>query len=278
MKKSLMKKFTAMFGFLAMVFVFTVIPGMKADAATLRHGGVGPITATDRGEVHKLTMRKDGAVSMQVLSAYNGVPNQSYNSACYITVYKGKKQLSRRLYQNLNSPYSQQTVQFFALKKGTYNIKIEMSYKEVSYYDANGQYVRVPNQYKVGTVVKYASDQAGYKKSKAATIKLKQAKQGIVGLADSKSTYKSSKGDWFKFKLKKKTKVKLYIKCLSTNRYGNRQTLRYTVEGRASYSQLSKFVNGKTATLPKGTYYIKVYKDDKTDSGYYKIGLNKKVK
>lgn len=279
MKNSFMKKLAAALGFLAMVFVFTAIPGTKADAATLKNGVVGPIAATDIGETHKFTMPKDGYVSMQVLSDYNQISSGAYNSTCYVTVYRGNKAVSKKMYHNIFSKYSEQQILFFALKKGTYKVKVEMSYKTVSYTDANGQYMSsVPNQYKVGTVVKYAPDQGGTKKSKATTIKLKQAKQGIVGLADAASSYKGSKGDWYKFKLKKKTKVKLYVKCLSTNRYGDRQTLRYTVSGKASYKQINDLAQGKSVKLPKGTYYVKIYKDNKLDSGYYKIGLNKAVK
>lgn len=276
MKKSTMKKLAAAIGFLAMVFVFTAIPETKADAATIKQGVVGPVSATENGELHKLTMKKDGYIALQVASIYT---DYSYKSTCDVTVYsKSKKRISDKEYTNLGSPYAQQNTQVFALKKGTYYIKIEMTYPSFSRYDSNlHQTVYYPNQYRIGTVIKYVSDQGGSKKSKATTIKLKKSKQGIIALTDSKGTSTNSKGDWYKFKLSKKTKVKLYVKGISTNRSNTSQSLQFVVQGKASYKQLRNLVNGKTATLPKGTYYLKLYKYNAKDSGYYKIGLNKKI-
>lgn len=275
MKKISMKNCAAVLGFLLLMFVFAMVPGTKSEAATLKNGAVGPVTATKAGEYHKLTMPKDGFVTISLLS-YD--TSDTYKSACYMTAFnKSKKRISEKKYISFYSKYSQQQAAVFAVKRGTYYIKVEMNYPQISVYNGSS-YVTQANQYAIGTEITYCTDQGGTKKSKATTIKLKKSKKGIVALTDAAGTTKNSKGDWYKFKLTKKTKVRLYTVALSTNRSSTQESLSLSVQGRASYSQLSKLAQGKTATLPKGTYYIKVYKRTKTDSGYYMIGLNKKVK
>ncbi|MDO4554736.1 MAG: hypothetical protein Q4B70_06300, partial [Lachnospiraceae bacterium] len=159
------------------------------------------------------------------------------------------------------------TVRMFALKKGTYRVYVKMSYQTL-YVSSAYQ----PNTYYMATVAKYTSDQGGTKKSKATTLKLKKSKQGIVAQTDAVG---SSKGDWYKFKLTKKTKVRLYMAGL-----GERDIVTVQASGKINikyYSNLSKLANLKSTTLPKGTYYIRVSKTSTDGSFYYKIGLNKKV-
>lgn len=275
--KQTLKKIYATFGLVIFLLLLTAVSGIKADAATLKNGkAVGPILATTGGEYHKLVMAKDGYVKLAVASRYQ---DYGYKSVCKVSIHNAsKKKLSAYQYTSYFSDYPHQREQFFALKKGTYYVKITMDYPTVSYNDGTNYHYNLQNQYHVGMVAKYVNDSAGTKKSKATTIKLKSSKQGLIKLTDSASSSNGTAGDWYKFKLKKATKVRLYSYGYTTDRTNTRQCLlRFSVYGKTSYSKLSSFINGKTTTLPKGTYYIRVYKGSKTDSGFYKIGLNKKV-
>ena len=274
--KQILKKFSATFGLFVFLFLLAAIPGSKADAATLKNGAVaGPIGATTNGEYHKLVMARDGYVSLSVLSQYQ---DYGYKSVCKISIHNSsKKRLSDYKYNNYFASYNYMKEQFWALKKGTYYVKVTMDYPTVSYNDGTNYYNNLQNKYYVATALKYITDSAATKKSKATTIKLKASKQGLIKLTDARSSSSGSAGDWYKFTLSRTTKVRLYVNGYTTNRTDTTQSLRFSVYGKTTYSKLSSLARGKTTTLPRGTYYIRLYKTSKTDSGYYKIGLNKKV-
>lgn len=277
MKKSFMKKLTAAIGFLAMVFVFTAIPGTKADAATLNTEESELITATEAGEVHTLTMEEDGYVRIRVKSKWTDTWDRSIGK---LAVYKGSARIST-VKQNDYHGGGHLAIKrdhVFALKKGTYRVKVKMNDLRVTGINGDNMAYDEPNQYIIETHINYVPNQAGTKKSKAATIKLKQVKEGTIALTDAKATRLSKNGQWYKFKLKKKTKVKLNVAAITSNRTEKSQGLTYTVYGSGSKKQLKNFADGKKATLSKGTYYIKFYKTSKSNSGYYKFALNESVK
>lgn len=275
--KQILKKFSATVGLFVFLFLLAAIPGSKADAATLKNGAVaGPIGATTSGEYHKLVMAKDGYVSLSVLSKYQDSVSRSI---CDISIHNSsKKRLSDYKYNNYFASYNYMKEQFFALKKGTYYVKVTMREPIMNYYhDGTQSWKNLQNKYYVATAVKYITDSAATKKSKATTIKLKASKQGLIKLTDARSSSSGSAGDWYKFTLSRTTKVRLYVNGYTTNRTDTTQSLRFSVYGKTTYSKLSSLASNKTTTLPRGTYYIRLYKTSKTDSGYYKIGLNKKV-
>ena len=267
MKKHSIKQWIQVAGLLCLMLIVAAIPGKKADAATLvPNKATGYIKASTKGEKHTLRMKKDGYVTIAVKSGYEG---NAYLSAGYISLYKGSKRISDPRYINYDVASDNQT-RIYALKKGTYQVYVKLNYATVNTIEGYQ-----PNQYQVATILKYASDQGGTKKSKATTLKLKKSKQGIIAQTDPAGGYNSSKGDWYKFKLTKKTKVRLYL-----TGYGQARPYLYT-SGKISYkyrNNLNKFVQLKSTTLPKGTYYIRLSKLTKDGSFFYKIGLNKKVK
>lgn len=108
------------------------------------------------------------------------------------------------------------------------------------------------------------SEKSGKKKSKAVTIKKKKTKKGTIEAG-------SSQADWYKFKLTKKKKVIISLKCAA-----NEKVIVSVYKGkkRISSRAVSGNVKGTIRSVgkwPKGTYYIKLARGTKTSSGYYEV-------
>lgn len=273
--KQIFKKFSATIGLFVFLFLLAAIPGSKADAATLKVSGkvetVGPITATENGEWHKLTMKESGYIYITALCAYQDAA-PSWN-LCDITVYNSnrKSRLSDVTYTNFESSINSQVQHLYALKAGTYYIKVKMRSAVLTGYAADGSMITAPNKYAIISKVKYLTEsKTGSTKKKAVAMKLGSTKQGILSLTDARSSKNGSAGDWYKFTLSKKMKVKLTVSGESTKK------IQILAIGATTLTKLQSLLDGKTTTLSKGTYYIRLYKTTKTDSGWYRLKLVKK--
>lgn len=127
--------------------------------------------------------------------------------------------------------------------------------------------------YRIKSTFTAVSDASGASKKNAKTIKVGETKKGIVLSED-----KTSKNDWFKFTLKKSTKIDIDLKgnCSSGKlRFElTSNGIRGTVTDYISSSDYSRNIPLQTwtsKTIPKGTYYIRLYKDSKTTSGNYSV-------
>jgi hypothetical protein len=151
----------------------------------------------------------------------------------------------------------------FALAKGTYYLK-------VSGYSSD--------YYQMGYKVKEVKDKSGSKKTKAASIKWKGTASGLILATD-----KTSKADWYKFSNSTKRKVTVTLKGTVTgsvtlefmgakgDSFGKMYINEYKKEAAGSaYVGTYYSSSGK---LPKGTYYIKVTKEDMDVSGSYSISI-----
>ena len=143
----------------------------------------------------------------------------------------------------------------YGVKKGsTYYIKVAAG----SNYDG-GYQLQVTN--------KKITEKSGKKKSKAVTIKKKKTKKGTIIAG-------SSQADWYKFKLGGKKKVTLTMKGATNNKL---KVVVYNKKGKKVSSAYNyNYYNNKLTLksyvkLPKGTYYIKVYRGTKTSSGWYSL-------
>lgn len=184
------------------------------------------------------------------------------NTGTYITLCNSSK---KAITDEMSSSTISDT-KIFAVKKGTYYLKVT----------TNSFWLRMK------TSQESATDQSGSSKSKAANLTLGKDKSGLIFLED-----KTTKYDWFKFTLTKATAVDLEISgsCsagtiyyeLTSSSIGG--TLDGYLSGVGSYDEtpLNYTSNGKFyTTLPKGTYYIKVYKNSAKTCGTYFVKAKKR--
>ena len=261
MKEKTMKKLTGVIGFLVIMLVFAIVPGTKADAATLKNGNSEAISANlaGGGDFHTLKLTKDSWVKFTLVSNYK---EDTRMSDGYITIYKGSKRVSLQKAVSYYGNGSSDQWAAFALKKGTYRVHVQMVYK--GFYDAN--YNVQPNVYKVRTSIATKTDGGGNTKGKAVTLKNNKYKSGIVAVTETSNT----KGDWYKFKLTKTRKVKLTFTGQGEGIGISYQTSKIPI---SYHNNVRNFFKGKAVKLPKGTYWFKITKSNSLYSGYYKVKI-----
>ncbi len=147
------------------------------------------------------------------------------------------------------------------LSKGTYYIKV-----------SGGSSYQL---YSIKYTFTAITDKSGSTKAKASKMTLGKASTGLVLVSDKKS-----KEDWYKVTLTKTKAVTLTVKGEVSDsititfynskgsEFGSLYLSEYTTEDAGTpYDNYSK------KTLSKGTYYIKVTKDENNSSGSYSITL-----
>lgn len=174
------------------------------------------------------------------------------------TVYVKLLSSSKKALSNEIVTYSSNNVASFGVQKGK------------TYYIATRSYANTV--YNIKYTNTKVSEKSGAKKSKAVTIKKNKTIKGTMIANGKKSGY-----DYYKIKLTSSKKVTFTINGRASGigdikiqvipassrvkLYGN--TMNVPEYGSAKYTTTMK--------LPKGTYYLKVYKYDKNSSGYYSI-------
>ncbi len=144
---------------------------------------------------------------------------------------------------------------FYAVNKGTYYVKVDTS---VGLYNIKYSFSEV-------------KDPAGAKRDKAKALKLgDSAVKGICTVTD-----KTTDVDWYSFKLTSSKSVTITISAKTD------ENLKYDIldsKGNSLYYGSRIIWDGEgnvvlksDGKLSKGTYYIKIFKYDKTSSGYYTI-------
>lgn len=196
---------------------------------------------------YKVDISKTGIISLDIAGKYG-----SYVSLCN----SEKKEISSQAYvfSDTSSNYSKVV---FAVKKGTYYVKVKAS----------------NDAFRIRSTFTAVADASGASKKNAKTIKVGETKKGIVLSED-----KTSKNDWFKFTLSKATKIDIELKgncssgkirfeLTSTGLSGSITSYITTTD----YSKTLEAQTWTTKTIPKGTYYIRLYKDSKETSGNYSV-------
>lgn len=196
---------------------------------------------------HKLVVKSDSVVTLE---GYAIKSSSARSGLSFNICDKNKKQL-----RSITFSSSNQYGDYVALKKGTYYVAVQTDYP-----------------YQLRSASLKVKDQGGASKKKAKTIKKKQTVKGIVSLSEG-----TGKADWYKFKLKKRSKLKLTYAALCTGT----SSLKLQVIPASKKSRLSgdttvymKDRSGglsSRTTIAKGTYYLKVTKPNKVDNGYYAI-------
>lgn len=198
---------------------------------------------------YKIKTRKSGVLTVDAMydSEDPGSPKLTLCNA-------KKKAITVSASNNAASNYTS----VFAVSKGTYYLKV----------------ANVKGTYQLRYEFSAVSDKSGSKKSKAKTITIgKTGVKGMVLAGDQKSKY-----DWYKFKLKKKSKIKIVFSGSTT---GNSK-LKAEVMPAASKIKIDQDAaftitgiddsrKASSDVWPAGTWYIRVSKDMAKGSGTYAI-------
>lgn len=191
--------------------------------------------------------------------------NVEGESSSYVTLCNSKK---KALTDEVSSSYTDGEY-VYAVGKGTYYIKVK-SYAEMI---------------TAKSTVKSVKDMGGASKAKATKLTIgAKNKSGLVLATD-----KSKKADWFKFYNSKNQKVTVNITGIVQS--GEVRIEMYYSNGKkfsSSYAILNEYrkdasfspyvarLGATSGKLPKGTYYIKIIKDDKVTTGTYSIKVKNK--
>ena len=213
--------------------------GTKSYAATLSDNGKSyEVKSTTKGEYHKLQVERSSFIGITAFGNEDGTRNRNISIVC---LNRQKKAISPAYKVNVKK------AAYFSLKQGTYYIKVRSS----------------APVYKIYATFQAVKDNSGSSMKKARTLKLGKETYGIIYNTDSQK-----KKNWYKFSLKKPTKVQLKIK-----KAGGK--IGFQVQGPANASsQIAKLKQWKKVTLPAGNYYILLAKPGKTavkDGGIYSI-------
>ena len=213
--------------------------GTKSYAATLSDNGKSyEVKSTTKGEYHKLQVERSSFIGITAFGNEDGTRNRNISIVC---LNRQKKAISPAYKVNVKKAAD------FSLKQGTYYIKVRSS----------------APVYRIYATFQSVKDNSGPSMKKARTLKLGKETYGIIYNTDS-----LKKQNWYKFSLKKPTKVQLKIK-----KAGGK--LGFQVKGPANASgQIAKLKQWKKVTLPAGNYYILLAKPGKTalkDGGIYSI-------
>jgi hypothetical protein len=200
---------------------------------------------TSKPIYYKVVVKETGSITVNTESDY---------SIDVTLLSSSKKALSEEVYN-----YDGKVV--FAVTKGTYYLKVESS----------SELYRI--KYTFGKSTEYG----GTSKTKAKKMTPGATYVGYLTATDKKGT-----AEWYKITLTKSQKVDITftgsvssgdIKLEFTG--GN---ISGSITQTISYVDTDKSFSAETWSsdkLPKGTYYIKVYKADATTSGFYKLSLKK---
>ncbi|WP_312368856.1 pre-peptidase C-terminal domain-containing protein, partial [Lachnoclostridium sp.] len=218
---------------------------------TLKKGEtvVGYLSSDLKETLYKITIEETGYISVKMET------DSPYGSIAYMSILDSKKkELEKEEYVNVQ----RKDTMYYGVKKGTYYIKVRSS---VGIYSISYSFQKV-------------KDNGAAKKADATALSLGgKAKSGVI-LADSKDTT----AEWFKFTLKESTKIAINVSGNTNN------TMRFEMESDSVnfiFNNLKITNNTKERTgtftnaLPKGTYYIKVYKGTSGSSGNYSVQVTK---
>jgi hypothetical protein len=218
---------------------------------TLKKGEsvVGYLSYNLKETLYKINIEETGyiGVKMETDNPYGGV--------AYMSILDSKKkELEKEEYANVQ----RKDTLYYGVKKGTYYIKVRSS---IGIYTISYNYQKIKNKKTT-------------KKADATALSVGgKAISGVV-LADSKDTT----AEWFKFTLKESTKIAINVSGNTNN------TIRFEIESDSVKFYLSnlRITNNTkentgtfTKALPKGTYYIKVYKGTSGSSGNYSVQVVK---
>lgn len=201
---------------------------------------------------YKYTAKETGVVTLSM-----DFLNENKNGSAYITVYdSNKRAVSEEVYISSNLD-----------KKAIFGV-----YKGRSYYFKVHSYSGL---YAIRCTLTPITEYSGRYKTQPKHIALNKYYKGTI-LPENYTT----SSDWYKFTLTKPTKVALCVRgnvssgsiyvTVTGSTIGGSAVRRISKLGYASADRLTTY---SSTTLPRGTYYIRVNKQEKISSGYYAVGI-----
>lgn len=214
---------------------------------TLKNGSYSTIYPGSYAQNSYVKIRPtvDGYIT---ITLYKGT---NYDDGGYITLMSNGKVISEEEYISATSRYSYKVV--FGVKKNTtYYLKVRSLEGKAAI-----RYIQTK-----------VSEKSGKTKAKAVALKKNKAVNGTIVAG-------SSEADWYKVKLTKSQKLKLYTTANASGtikmqlyysngkKFVGENTVAYDINQKATHTTWSK--------LKKGTYYIKIYGSNTKSSGNYSL-------
>lgn len=184
-----------------------------------------------------------------------------YGIGGYLSLYRGNKRLSGRVWiSNYEGSTAQDYMKgtFFGVKKGvTYRLRMEPTY--------------IPKQ-KYSLVVKNTAvrEKSGKKKSKSSTIKRNQKRTGYIAAGENKADYYKLKTNRKKLVLRFDGGTNEALRLKLTHKSGRVKVSRTMTLNRLNGHKYTATAKG-SGNAVKGTWYLKVYRYNKTSSGFYTL-------
>lgn len=240
-------------------YAMQFIMAYAANSGTLPNGkAVYGGTHDNQVSYYKVTASKNGYLNVQFRDA-TGKSYPSYQ----VRLLNAKKQGLTHDFERISSYNSYQTT--FGVKKGTYYLAVKAPYNPLYTIKATNTAVKT---------------KAGAKKSKAVTLKKGKTKKGVIYAKNKKTPAKQ----WYKFKVTKRKKVKLYVNTKTSGGNTIAGGIKVTMSAKRSYGTGSQTfyygspsgvlkpytVGNKGKTLDPGVYYVCV-SGYNYGNGYYTL-------
>ena len=199
---------------------------------------------------HKLVVKKSGLVAI-CGNEYRESGTSLQAAGLNIQLCNAKKKPLHNAYLSSLNTYTEK----YALKKGTYYVAVSSS-----------------QRYQLKAESKAWKDKSGKSKKKAATIKKGKSADGMVMVNEG-----MKKGDWYKVKLTKRSKLRINITAACTGVVSNLKVQIIPANRHYTLINSTSLIGNKGKKLASrnklaaGTYYIKVSKVTKSASGVYRI-------
>ena len=208
---------------------------------------------------YKIKVKSSGLLAFSGYGQYS-TAYSTYTRGLTVKLCNSRGKELDSTYVNAYSDYSSSA--FYGVNKGTYMLKVQTPDAFVLTYD-----------------FKAIKEKSGTSLKKAVSLKKKKKTYGVMGIGES-----GKKVDYYKITLKKPAKIYLDIQGASSGSISVKVTpakgiklTGYAYESVYNNSRTMKLQTTKGGKLPKGTYYIRVYRTSKSSkvNGYYALKWRK---
>mgnify|MGYP003279728899 CR=1 FL=1 len=210
---------------------------------------------------YKINVKSSGLLRFSGFGQYS-TAYDTYSRGLTVKLCNSRGKELDSAYVNADSSYEYSREVSYGVNKGTYMLKVQTSDAFALTYD-----------------FKAFKEKSGTSLKKAVSLKKKKIKYGVVGIGES-----GKKVDYYKITLKKPAKIYLDIQGLSSGSISVKVTpakgIRLSGSAYTSVYNNSRTMKLQTTSggkLPKGTYYIRVYRASKNPkvSGVYALKWKK---
>lgn len=253
-EKKIWKRLAGLAAALCLMMLLSGMTVLAADKVeNLALGQVYTNTDQDGSITHcyRFTVKNPGTLTVSATAIAGG----NYYLGVNVSLCNARGKVLTTEYINAMSSVESMKAAVFGINKGTYQIKIQ-----------------TPNTFILNTQFKKIVEKSGKTQKKAVSLKKGATRYGVVAIGES-----AKKTDWYKITLKSPAKIKLEFDSLSNRSLyatlvpSKSAGIRGTYTIYRSGSATIQTTLGKN--LPRGTYYLKVYRSVKDSSvnGIYSI-------